>query len=136
VNHSERLPIASEADVAIVRRRSREVASDLQFDPFALAAITTAASELSRNVWRHGGGGYAVIEWVRDADRVGVRLVFVDQGPGILDLELALRGGFSTGRTLGLGLSGSRRLVDEFRIDTAEGAGTTVEVVKWLRFRR
>jgi serine/threonine-protein kinase RsbT len=136
VAHSERLPIESEADVATVRRRSREVASELQFDPFALAAITTAASELSRNVWRHGGGGHAVIEGVRDSERVGVRLVFVDEGPGIRDVELALRGGFSTGRSLGLGLSGSRRLVDEFRIQTAEGQGTTVEVVKWLRFRR
>jgi serine/threonine-protein kinase RsbT len=77
-----------------------------------------------------------VLERVHDGAREGLRLSFEDQGAGIPDVESALRGGFSTGRTLGLGLSGSRRLVDEFRIQTAPGNGTTVEVVKWCRFRR
>ncbi|MEZ4236853.1 MAG: anti-sigma regulatory factor [Myxococcota bacterium] len=130
------VPITTEADVAVVRRRARELATELQFDTFSLAAITTAASELSRNVWRHGGGGYAVLERVRDGARVGVKLLFVDEGPGVRDLDRALQGGWSTGRSLGLGLSGSRRLVDEFEIETAPGKGTRVEIVKWLRVRR
>lgn len=136
VRSSERLPIAAEADVVVVRRRARELAIAQGFDAFAVAAITTAASELSRNAWGHGGGGYAVLETVDDAGRVGLRLRFVDEGPGIADLELALRGGCSTGRSLGLGLSGSRRLVDVFHIETSPGEGTTIEVVKWARFPR
>lgn len=134
---SARLPIVTDADVVEVRRRSRELAVARGFDPFATAAVTTAASELSRNVFAHGGGGYALLEGVEDAtDRAGLRMVFVDEGPGITDLDRALAGGYSTGRSLGLGLSGSRRLVDEFRIHTEAGRGTTVEVVKWARFRR
>lgn len=132
---TEQLDIRSEADVALVRRRAREIAVEQQFDAFAVAAITTAASELSRNVWVHGGGGHALLEPIREGVRVGLRLVFVDEGPGIADLERALKGGFSTGRSLGLGLSGSRRLVDEFRIHSSP-AGTRIEVVKWVRFRR
>jgi serine/threonine-protein kinase RsbT len=133
---SERLPIRSEADVATVRRAARDLAQDLGYDAFAVAAITTATSELSRNVWVHGGGGHAVVETVTDGGRVGIRIVFEDQGPGIADVEAALRGGFSTGRSLGLGLSGSRRLVDRFELTSAPGQGTRIEVVKWARFRR
>lgn len=134
---SARVAIATDADVVEVRRRSRDLAVARGFDPFATAAVTTAASELSRNVFTHGGGGYAVLEAVEDSGhRAGLRMVFVDEGPGIADLERALAGGFSTGRSLGLGLSGSRRLVDEFHIRTELGHGTTVEVVKWARFRR
>jgi serine/threonine-protein kinase RsbT len=133
---SEELPIRTEADVQLVRRRARELAVEVGFDAFASAAVTTATSELSRNALVHGGGGIAVLERVQDEARVGLRLRFVDRGAGIADLDRALRGGFSTGRSLGLGLSGSRRLVDEFHIQTAPGDGTTVEVVKWSRFRR
>lgn len=134
---SERLPITTEADMATVRRRARDLAQDQRFDAFATAAITTAASELSRNTWVHGGGGYAVLEAVRSDDgRSGLRIRFVDGGPGIPDVARALRGGWSTGRSLGLGLSGSRRLVDEFLLDSAPGHGTTVEVVKWSRIPR
>ncbi|MEQ1568046.1 MAG: anti-sigma regulatory factor [Myxococcota bacterium] len=133
---SERLPVDSDADVSEVRRRTRALAGCLGFDGFAAAAITTAASELSRNLLVHGGGGHAVLESVEDERRSGVRMVFVDEGPGIADIDRALQGGFSTGRSLGLGLSGSRRLVDEFHIETAPGRGTVVEVVKWTRFRR
>lgn len=133
---SERLPIRVEGDVAVVRRRARELAQAARFDAFASAAITTAASELSRNALVHGGGGYAVVEHVSEGTREGLRMTFVDEGPGILEVDRALRGGFSTGRSLGLGLSGSRRLVDEFRIETSVGHGTRVEVLKWARFRR
>ncbi|HHO53257.1 MAG TPA: anti-sigma regulatory factor [Deltaproteobacteria bacterium] len=128
------MQIEAEADVVVVRRRARELAIAQGFDAFAVAAITTAASELSRNVWCHGGGGHALLETVSDAGRVGLRLRFIDEGPGIADLELALRGGCSTGRSLGLGLSGSRRLVDAFHIETSPGEGTTIEVLKWARF--
>lgn len=132
---TEQLPIRTESDVQHVRRRAREIAQVAGFDAFASAAITTAASELSRNALVHGGGGHAVLEQVRDDARSGVHLVFVDHGRGIADVERALRGGFSTGRSLGLGLSGSRRLVDEFHVETGPD-GTTVEVVKWSRFAR
>lgn len=133
---SERLPIGSEADAATVRRRARELAQQLGFDAFATAAVTTATSELSRNVFVHGGGGYAVVETLDDGGRKGLRIRFVDSGPGIADVERALRGGGSSGRSLGLGLSGSRRLVDEFHLESSVGVGTRIEVVKWARIRR
>lgn len=133
---TERLPIGSEADAATVRRAARDLAQQLGFDAFATAAITTATSELSRNVFVHGGGGQATLESLDHAGRKGIRIRFVDQGPGIPDMERALRGGWSSGRSLGLGLSGSRRLVDEFRIESTPGSGTQVEVVKWARIRR
>jgi serine/threonine-protein kinase RsbT len=130
-----RLPIASEADAATVRRAARDLAQELGFDAFATAAITTATSELSRNVFVHGGGGQATIESLDQDGRKGIRIQFVDQGPGIADVERALRGGWSSGRSLGLGLSGSKRLVDEFRLESAPG-GTRIEVVNWARIRR
>lgn len=134
---SEQLPIGCEADVATVRRRARDLAQAQRFDAFATAAITTAASELSRNALVHGGGGIAEIEAITGDDgRTGLRIRFVDHGPGMTDVERALRGGWSTGRSLGLGLSGSRRLVDEFLLESTPGYGTRVEVVKWSRIRR
>jgi serine/threonine-protein kinase RsbT len=127
--------IDSEDDVVRVRSRVRDVAQRLGFDAFAIAAIATAASELTRNTWIHGGGGSARVEEVEEAGRRGVRLEFRDSGPGIADIERVLRGGFSTRRSLGLGLSGTRRLVDEFRIESALGAGTHIVVAKWARHR-
>jgi serine/threonine-protein kinase RsbT len=131
---TRRLKIDCEDDVVIVRRAARELAHARGFDPFATAAVTTAASELARNVWTHAHGGSAVIEEVMDGERPGVRMCFEDQGPGIADLQRALAGGNSTARSLGLGLAGSRRLVDQFDIKTAVKVGTTVTVVKWARF--
>jgi serine/threonine-protein kinase RsbT len=128
------MPIACEDDVVLVRRAARELAHARGFDPFATAAITTAASELARNAWTHARGGTAVIEEIRDGERAGVRMCFEDRGPGIADLDRALAGGNSTVRSLGLGLAGSRRLVDDFDIQTKVGAGTTVTVIKWARF--
>jgi serine/threonine-protein kinase RsbT len=128
------LKIDCEDDVVIVRRKVRSLAHDRGLDTFATAAITTAASELARNVFAHARRGHAAIEEVAEAGRTGLRLEFRDEGPGIADLERALAGGYSTAKSLGLGLSGSRRLVDEFHIESATGQGTVVVVVKWTRF--
>jgi serine/threonine-protein kinase RsbT len=134
VDSAERFPIRGESDIAVVRRRVREVAQELGFDAFATAAITTAASELARNVWTHARGGEATVERVIDGGRRGIRLEFRDRGPGIPDIPRVMVGGYSTARSLGLGLSGSRRLVDEFHIESAPGQGTLVRVTKWARY--
>jgi len=127
------LTIEMEDDIVSVRQEVRELAQEYGFEPFAVAALTTAASELSRNVWTHAKRGVAKIQLLREKDRIGVELIFEDQGPGIADLERVLAGGYSTVKSLGLGLSGSKRLVDEFDIDTAVGRGTKVTVRKWKR---
>jgi serine/threonine-protein kinase RsbT len=130
----EELPVATEADVVTVRRRAQAIAHERGLGTFAVAAITTAASELARNVITHGRGGACELEALDRSGKHGVRMVFRDQGPGIADLPRVLAGGFSTARSLGLGLSGSRRLVDDFAIDSAPGKGTVVTVIKWSRF--
>ena len=130
----EELGIASEGDVIVVRRRVKGLAQERKFDTFATAAITTATSELTRNVWMHGKGGTAIIEEVTDGVRIGLRIQFRDQGPGIADVERVLRGGYSTARSMGLGLSGSRRLVDEFMLESQVGKGTIVTIMKWKPF--
>lgn len=131
---SETMAIDREEDIVHVRKRARMLAQARGFDAFACAALTTAASELARNVWVHGGGGHATLEELSDGNRFGIRMVFRDQGPGIADLERALQGGYSTARSLGLGLSGTRRLVEDFTIDSRPGEGTRVTITKWTRF--
>src|SRR3954469_20153748 len=96
---TRRLKIDCEDDVVIVRRMARELAHARGFDPFATAAVTTAASELARNAWTHAGGGEALIEEIRDGERLGLRMRFTDSGPGIADLDRALAGGNSTVRS-------------------------------------
>lgn len=130
----EEMQIETEDDVVLVRRRVRELAAQHRHDAFASAAITTAASELTRNVWVHAGRGAAIIEEITDGRRRGIRVTFRDEGPGIADLPRALAGGFSTARSMGLGLSGSRRLVDEFDVRSTPGEGTVVTVIKWKPF--
>jgi serine/threonine-protein kinase RsbT len=125
--------IEREADIVEVRQRVRELAKENRFDQFAVAALTTAASELSRNVWVHAERGIARIVVLRNGRRIGLEIEFVDQGPGIADLNRALAGGFSTSRSLGLGLSGTKRLVDEFNIDTEPGRGTKIVIRKWKK---
>jgi serine/threonine-protein kinase RsbT len=127
------LAISCEDDIVLVRRQVRELAGQIGLDTFATAAITTATSELTRNVFVHGGGGRATVQELRDGARRGIRAVFEDEGPGIPDLERVLRGGFSSARSLGLGLSGSRRLVDEFSIESQVGLGTRITILKWAR---
>jgi serine/threonine-protein kinase RsbT len=133
VSRSE-IKVACEDDIVLVRRQVRTLSQGLGFDSFAAAAITTAASELARNVWAHARGGVAALEEVSRSGRRGLRLSLTDQGPGIAEVDRALKGGYSTANSLGLGLSGSRRLVDEFDIQTTVGRGTTVTVLKWARF--
>jgi serine/threonine-protein kinase RsbT len=128
------MPIVSEDDVVLVRRRIKSAAQTNGFDAFAIAALTTATSELTRNIWVHAGRGEATLEELSDGERSGLRVEFVDQGPGIADLKRVLEGGYSTARSLGLGLSGSRRLVDEFEIESQPGRGTRVRITKWTRF--
>lgn len=132
LTQSWEIRIEKEADIIAVRQLVRELTKEFRFDQFATAALTTAASELSRNVWVHAKAGVARIGVVR-GDRIGLELSFVDQGPGIADLQRALAGGYSTANSLGLGLSGTKRLVDEFQIETRSGLGTTIVIRKWKR---
>ena len=128
------MKIASEDDVALVRRAVRALAESHRFDVFASTAITTATSELTRNVWVHGRGGVALLEEVSDDERMGIRVTFRDEGPGIEDVERVLAGGYSTAKSMGLGLSGSRRLVDEFHLESIPGRGTCIQILKWQPF--
>jgi serine/threonine-protein kinase RsbT len=127
---SETLPIASEPDMVTVRRRVREAAARTGLSLVDQTKLVTAASELARNTLIYGGGGTMQLDML-NGPRLGVRLIFVDQGPGIPDIDLALRDGFTTGTGLGLGLSGSKRLVNEFEIDSKVGQGTRVAVTRW-----
>jgi serine/threonine-protein kinase RsbT len=127
---SETVPIVSEPDMVIVRRRVREAAARTGLSLVDQTKLVTAASELARNTLIYGGGGTMQLDTL-NGPRLGVRLVFVDQGPGIPDIDLALRDGFTTGAGLGLGLSGSKRLVNEFEIDSKVGQGTRVAVTRW-----
>ena len=114
-----------------VRQAVRAWAVEMRFSLVDQTKLVTAASELARNTLIHGGGGSARLEAVEQGGRQGIRLVFEDQGPGIPDLTLALTDGYTTGQGLGLGLSGSRRLVNEFEITSTVGEGTRVAVTKW-----
>ena len=125
--------IEKEVDIVAVRQLVRDLTKAHHFDQFAIAALTTAASELSRNVWVHAKSGSARIVVLESGKTVGIELQFADQGPGIVDLNRALAGGYSTANSLGLGLSGTRRLVDEFHIDTAPGRGTRIVIRKWKK---
>lgn len=126
-----RVEIAENEDVVVVRQRAREQSHRAGFSLLETTKLVTAASELARNTLEHGGGGYAEIEICTNGIRRGVRMRFVDEGPGIPDVDEAMRDGFTTGKGLGLGLGGSRRLVNEFEIETAVGRGTKVTVVRW-----
>jgi serine/threonine-protein kinase RsbT len=128
-----RLEIVDDKDVVRVRQAVRVAAVAAKLSLVDQTKLVTAASELARNTLIHGGGGYATVGAVHDGRRPGVRAEFVDTGPGIADVNLALTDGYTTGTGLGLGLSGSRRLVDEFAMDTTPGSGTRITVTKWAR---
>ena len=127
--------IGGEADLLRVRSMVRDYANRAGLGLTATTKVVTAGSELARNILRYatGGQGVAAIEEATSGLKRGVRAVFADRGPGIADLDLALRSGYSTAGSLGLGLPGSRRLVDEFAIDSAPGRGTRVEICQWDR---
>ncbi|MED7923631.1 anti-sigma regulatory factor [Nonomuraea sp. LP-02] len=127
------LPIAGNSDVVIVRQQVRNSAQQVGLSLVDQTKVVTAASELARNALMYAGGGRVRIEVVNNGVRDGLRLDFTDEGPGIPDLDLALTDGWSTGGGLGLGLSGSRRLVDEFDLESKTGEGTRVTVIKWAR---
>lgn len=127
----EIMSIQSSADVVLVRQAVRQIAIEVGFSLVDQTKIVTAASELARNTLDYGGGGTATLEALQDGNRRGVRLIFSDQGPGIPNIDLALKDGYTTGNGLGMGLSGTKRLVNEFELVSQVGQGTTVTVTKW-----
>ena len=131
VLRTEVLAIRVEDDVVRVRQAARAFCVEAGFSLVDQTKLVTAASEIARNTLTYGGGGSVSIELHSEGARRGVHLIFEDQGPGIADLELALRDGYTTGRGLGLGLGGARRLVNEFRLDSTVGQGTRVSLTRW-----
>src|SRR5687767_4437944 len=131
VRKDESRPLRAEDDVVRARQAVRAWAVELAFSLVDQTKLVTAASELARNTVVYGGGGTLRMEVLEDGPRTGLRLVFEDAGPGIPDLERALKDGYTTGGGLGLGLGGARRLVNEFAIQSTVGEGTRITVVKW-----
>lgn len=132
-NGATTIEIVADADVVRVRQSVRGLAAHAGLSLVDQTKLITAASELARNTLVYGGGGHVVVAIVQENSRRGVRAEFVDDGPGIADVDLALQDGWTSGSGLGLGLSGSRRLVDSFDLQTAPGQGTRVLIVKWGR---
>jgi serine/threonine-protein kinase RsbT len=128
------VPLRADEDVVRLRQVLRECLVSIGFSLIDQTKMITAASELGRNTLRYGGGGEVHIEKVAGGSRRGVTLCFIDQGPGIADVDLALTDGYTTGNGMGLGLGGARRLADEFELTTTPGAGTTVRISKWKLF--
>lgn len=124
-------PLKNSNDVVLARQKVRQWAIELHFTLVDQTKLVTAASELARNALLHGKGGRMVVEQIASGTKVGLKLIFEDNGPGIPDIEMALRDGFTTASGMGLGLGGSKRLVNEFSIDSAPGKGTKVTVIRW-----
>ena len=131
VRKSSTLPIRTEGDVVMVRLAVRALAAELRFSLVDQTKLVTAASELARNALIYGGGGDALVEGLEDGGRVGVRVTFTDQGPGIPDLAQAMQDGYTTGGGLGLGMGGAKRLVNDFDVDSAPGRGTRITITRW-----
>lgn len=128
---SKALPIRSSEDVVRIRSEVRNASIAAGFSLVDQTKFVTAASELARNMVIYGAGGEMQIELLESAGRRGVRLAFIDQGPGIPDIDQAMKDGFTTGTGLGLGLGGARRLVNEFTIESKLGHGTRVTIARW-----
>ena len=124
-------PIKNSNDVVIARQKVRQWATELRFTLVDQTKLVTAASELARNALDHGKGGAMDMEVVTNGAKTGLRIAFKDEGPGIADLDQALKDGFTTGSGMGLGLGGSKRLVNEFSIETEVGKGTKVTIIRW-----
>ena len=128
---TETLPLRSEQDIVRARQTVRKLTQDLGFGLVDQTKIVTAASELARNTLDYGGGGTVRLQTVQDGGRKGLKLIFEDRGPGISDIDLALKDGYTTGNGLGLGLSGAKRLSNEFDIQSRLGEGTRVTITRW-----
>jgi serine/threonine-protein kinase RsbT len=124
-------PLHSSTDVVLARQKVRQWATELRFSLVDQTKLVTAASELARNALDHGKGGAMSMEVLSMNGKSGLRLVFEDHGPGIADIEQALKDGFTTGAGMGLGLGGSKRLVNEFGIESEIGKGTKVTITRW-----
>lgn len=131
ISSSGELPLNNEHDIVLGRQAVRRLAQEQGFSLVDQTKLVTAASELARNAVTHGGGGWLEWQVLLQGVRRGIRLTFRDQGPGIANMELALTDGWSSGTGLGLGLTGARRLVNEFELESSVGAGTRVTVTRW-----
>lgn len=131
VTKRERLELRAEDEIVRIRQVVRKWTTEVGFSLVDQTKVVTAASELARNTVIYGGGGIVELEVLQEGIRKGLRLVFVDEGPGIADIELALRDGYTSGGGLGLGLGGAKRLMNEFEIQSNPGAGTRVAVTRW-----
>lgn len=133
VKYEVRVPIVSDADIITARQQGRSLAIRLGFDSTDLTIIATAISEVARNIVEYAGQGEILIHPVQQSNNNGILVIAIDEGPGIRDVQQAMQDGFSTSRGLGLGLPGSRRLMDEFEISSQPGIGTTIVMKKWVR---
>jgi len=126
------LPVGADTDIVKARQKGRELAAQLGFSSSDLALIATAISELARNIVRYANRGEIILKLAERGERRGIAVIARDEGPGIPSIAQAMQDGYSTSGSLGLGLPGARRLMDEFEIVSKNGAGTTVTVKKWL----
>lgn len=131
VLNKEKIQIIREQDVVFFRQRLKEHATKIGMTILNQTKLITASSELVRNMLKYGGGGEIFIEVVSDRMQVGIKVIFSDKGPGIPDIAKAMQDGYSTGKSLGLGLPGARRLVNQFDIQSGPGEGTTVTIIRW-----
>ena len=131
IRKAEQQPIIIETDIVLVRQLVKRAAVAQGMRLLEQTKMITAASELARNALEYGGGGVATVEYLEEAQRKGVRAVFIDHGPGIPDIELALRDGYTSGHGMGLGLGGAKRLVQTFELSSVVGVGTTVAITRW-----
>jgi len=131
ITKTESLPLRTEQDVVLARQVVRRLTQEISFGLVDQTKLVTATSELARNAVIYGLGGTLICELLVDGSRKGLRLQFIDHGPGIADVELAMKDGWTSGRGMGLGLSGSKRLVHDFHIATVPGQGTTVTIARW-----
>jgi serine/threonine-protein kinase RsbT len=128
-----RVAIRTDADVVTARQEARTMGAALGFTSTDLTLLATAISEIARNITTYAGEGEVALRVVREGVRHGIEVEATDEGPGIANVELAMQDGYTTGNGLGLGLPGTRRLVDDFELDTTPGAGTRIRMVKWTR---
>src|ERR687895_484853 len=129
------VPVASDADLVLARQAGRRLAQELGFSSTDITLIATAISEVARNIIQYAGAGEIILDTIDEDRRVGILVIARDKGPGIDDIALAIRDGYTTGKGMGLGLPGSRRLMDDFEIDSEPDRGTTIVMKKWLPYR-